>query len=123
MGYSGATVQERVVREIRTLRARWRGLETESRITLAGHEGGNPGYRQGRSYGPPRQVPTLPAIAPHLTLGAAALACSPEADEGQTSQDQQPECRGFRNLPADTKPTDIGLCARTAEPAISGTCE
>jgi len=50
------------VREIRTLRARRRGLETESRITLAGHEGGNPGYRQGRSYGPPRQFPTLPPL-------------------------------------------------------------
>jgi hypothetical protein len=48
------------VREIRTLRARWRGLETESRITLPGHEGGNPGDRQGGSYGPPRQSSTLP---------------------------------------------------------------
>jgi hypothetical protein len=35
------------VREIRTLRARWRGLETESRSGLHGHERGNPGYRQG----------------------------------------------------------------------------
>ena len=69
------------MREIRMLRARRRGLETESRIILPGHEGGNPGYRQGRSYGhrasprpyqgnpgyrqgrsygPPRQFPTLP---------------------------------------------------------------
>jgi hypothetical protein len=51
------------VREICTLRARRRGLETESRVTLAGHEGANPGYRQGRSYGPPRQFLTQPAWA------------------------------------------------------------
>jgi hypothetical protein len=57
-------VQERAVREIRTLRARRRGLETESRIILAGHAGGNPGYRQGRPYGPPRQSSTLPGGAP-----------------------------------------------------------
>ncbi len=32
------------------------GLETERRRTLAGHEGGNPGYRQGQScYALPRQ--------------------------------------------------------------------
>ncbi len=48
------------MREIRTLRARRRGLETELRITLGGHEGGNPGHRQGNSYGPPRQSSTLP---------------------------------------------------------------
>ena len=34
------------MREIRTLRARWRELETELRIRLNGHEGGNPGYSQ-----------------------------------------------------------------------------
>jgi len=39
----------RVVPEIGMLRAMWRELETGSRITLAGHEGGNPGYRQGAS--------------------------------------------------------------------------
>jgi len=43
-------VQERVVREIRTLRAMWRVLETELRKLLTGHEGGNAGYRQGVSY-------------------------------------------------------------------------
>jgi hypothetical protein len=48
------------VREIRTLRARWRGLETEPRTSLNGHEGGNPGYSQGKPYGPPRQPPPLP---------------------------------------------------------------
>jgi hypothetical protein len=50
------------VREIRTLRAKWRGLETESRTTLPGHKGGNPGYRQGESYGLPRQSSTLPGV-------------------------------------------------------------
>jgi hypothetical protein len=34
------------VREIRTLRARWRELETESRTRLNGHAGGNPRYSQ-----------------------------------------------------------------------------
>ena len=34
------------MREIRTLRARWRELETELRTWLNGHEGGNPGYGQ-----------------------------------------------------------------------------
>ena len=34
--------------EIGMLRSRWRGLETESRLGLAGHERGNPGHRQGR---------------------------------------------------------------------------
>ena len=39
------------MREIRMLRAKWRELETEPRTSLAGHEGGNPGYRQGKSCG------------------------------------------------------------------------
>ena len=34
------------MREVRTLRARWRELETEPRTRLHGHEGGNPGYSQ-----------------------------------------------------------------------------
>jgi len=38
------------VREIRTLRAMWRVLETQLRKLLTGHEGGNAGYRQGVSY-------------------------------------------------------------------------
>ena len=33
------------MREIRTLRAMWRALETEPRQLLTGHEGGNPGYK------------------------------------------------------------------------------
>ena len=32
--------------DIRLLRSTWRGLETESRLGLHGHERGNPGYRQ-----------------------------------------------------------------------------
>src|SRR5437870_3518413 len=54
-------VQERVVREIRPLRAMWRVLETGSRKLLNGHENGNVGYGQGVSHGSPRQRPTLPA--------------------------------------------------------------
>ena len=39
------------MREIRSLRAMRRELETEPRRVLPGHEGGNPGHRQGRSSG------------------------------------------------------------------------
>ena len=35
------------MREIRMLRVMWRGLETELRSGLHGHERGNPGHRQG----------------------------------------------------------------------------
>jgi hypothetical protein len=52
-------MQERVVRQIRMLRAMRRELETELRRPLYGHEGGNPGYGQGAAYGLPRQFPTL----------------------------------------------------------------
>jgi hypothetical protein len=37
------------VPEIGMLRAMWRELETGLRTDLAGHEGGNLGYRQARS--------------------------------------------------------------------------
>jgi len=47
------------VRQIRMLRAMRRELETALRILLTGHEGGNPGYSQGESYGLPRQLSTL----------------------------------------------------------------
>ncbi len=47
------------MREIRMLRVMWRELETGSRSSLAGHEGGNPGYRQGTFY----RV-TAPALDP-----------------------------------------------------------
>ncbi len=50
------------MREIRMLRATWRGLETGLRTTLLGHERGNPGYRQGETYGSPRQSSTLPGV-------------------------------------------------------------
>lgn len=50
------------MREIRTLRARWRELETGLRRLLGGHERGNPGYRQGGSSGLPRQFSTLPGF-------------------------------------------------------------
>ena len=53
-------MQERVVRQIRMLRAMWRELETGLRRLLIGHEGGNLGYSQGVAYGLPRQFPTLP---------------------------------------------------------------
>jgi hypothetical protein len=48
------------VREIRTLRAMRRALETGLRKLLNGHEGGNAGHSQGISYGFTRQRSTLP---------------------------------------------------------------
>jgi len=59
------------VREICTLRAMWRGLETEPRISLHGHEGGNPGHSQGMPYGPPRQSSTLPGLLSYYYREAA----------------------------------------------------
>ena len=56
-------VQERVVRQIRMLRAMWRELETGLRPLLIGHEEGNLGHSQGATYGLPRQLPTLPGVA------------------------------------------------------------
>ncbi len=62
-------MQERVVREIRMLRLMWRELETGSRTSLAGHEGGNPGYRQGMF-----SRVTAPALDPtNLCLGLENL--------------------------------------------------
>jgi len=59
------------VREIRTLRAMWRGLETESRTTLHGHEGRNPGYRQGEAYD--HRASPRPYRAPTLRDSTVAL--------------------------------------------------
>ncbi len=47
---AGEHLQESVVREIRMLRLKRRGLETEPRSTLHGHEGGNPGNGQEPTY-------------------------------------------------------------------------
>jgi hypothetical protein len=43
------TVQERLVREIRTLRAMWRALETGPQRILNGHEGVNLGHKPRKS--------------------------------------------------------------------------
>ncbi len=59
--------------DIRTLRARWRGLETGPRTSLHGHEGGNPGHSQGMPYGPPHQPSTLPAVKMVPEEGASRL--------------------------------------------------
>jgi hypothetical protein len=61
------------VRQIRTLRARWRELETGLRRLLGGHEGGNPGYRQGGSSEPPRQFSTLPRLLATDSSGKSGM--------------------------------------------------
>jgi hypothetical protein len=52
------------VREIRMLRSMWRGLETESRLGLHGHERGNPGYGQDHDL-----RTTAPALDPTSRCG------------------------------------------------------
>ena len=66
------SVQVRVVREIRMLRAMWRALETGLRKVLHGHEGGNAGYSQGTSYESTRQRSTLP-MAGDNTFGGPSI--------------------------------------------------
>ena len=56
------------MREIRMLRSTWRGLETESRLGLHGHERGNPGHRQGHDLTDHRASPR-----PYQLLLAAGL--------------------------------------------------
>ncbi len=52
------------MQKFRTLGTLRRELETEPRRVLNGHAGGNPGYSQRCSYGPPRHFPTLPGCFP-----------------------------------------------------------
>ena len=85
------------MREIRLLRSRWRGLETESRLGLHGHERGNPGYRQGHNLTDYRASPRpyfgiggaesglnflLPAVRPMLYASRARSHVSVCAAEG-----------------------------------------
>jgi hypothetical protein len=55
------------VREIRMLRVMWRGLETEPRSALHGHERGNPGYGQEQTYR--ATAPVLDPTGGHLLIG------------------------------------------------------
>jgi hypothetical protein len=59
------------VREIRTLRAMWRALETELRQLLNGHEEGNLGYKPRRSLRATAPVldPTTPGPSGHGLIG------------------------------------------------------
>ena len=69
------------MREIRMLRAMWRALETEPRILLNGHAGGNAGYGQGVAYGSPRQCSTLPGHN-WRELASGSLSSSPPTHNG-----------------------------------------
>ena len=68
------------MRQIRTLRAMRRELETGPRHLLPGHEGGNPGYRQGAAYGLPRQFPTLPGFEGDAQKSNCRLSFANRAD-------------------------------------------
>jgi len=57
------SVQERVVREIRRLRAMWRALETGLRELLTKHEEGSLGYKPRRNL-----RATAPALDPNSQL-------------------------------------------------------
>ena len=61
------------MREIRTLRAMWRALETELRQFLYGHEEGNLGYK------------------PRRSLRAAAPVLDPTGRDGVLTMDTQSE--------------------------------
>ncbi len=59
------------MQEICMLRSRWRGLKTESRLGLHGHERGNPGYRQGHDLTDHRASPRpYQAIGSRLQIGS-----------------------------------------------------
>ena len=58
------------MREIRTLRAMWRALETELRQLLNGHEEGNLGYKPRRSLR--GTAPVLDPTWRMCTVGARA---------------------------------------------------
>jgi hypothetical protein len=60
------------VREIRLLRSTWRGLETELRLGLHGHERGNPGHRQDTDLTDHRASPRPYHRSPIDVLAAAA---------------------------------------------------
>ncbi len=76
------------MREIRTLRARRRGLETEPRITLAGHEAGNRRHRQGISFEQPRQSSTLPRLRSGVEIVGGGGYGDPSGFEQQRRSNQ-----------------------------------
>ncbi len=64
------------MREIRMLRLMWRGLETELRITLAGHEGGNSGHRQGEAPLSPRPTASWENCHVERVIGSIRRECT-----------------------------------------------
>ena len=79
------------MREIRTLRAMWRALETGPRQLLNGHEEGNLGHSQGVAYGLPRQFPTLPRHKPGEARAVRSM-CGPQPLLGRAPLPQSPRC-------------------------------
>ena len=71
------------MREIRTLRAMWRVLETEPRQFLTGHEEGNLGYMPRRSLRVTAPVPD--PTRGHFAVVTCILAAEPSAGKFQTS--------------------------------------
>ena len=120
------------MREIRTLRAKWRGLETGSRIILPGHEGGSPGYRQGRSYGPPRQSSTPPGAVEtrwHFGLSTAhdaqrilRLPLTARSDGSAALIRAQEGVSTMRRLLSETKSYAAGLVSMGAILLLALSC-
>ena len=65
------------MREIRTLRAMWRALETGPRRILNGHEEGNLGHKPRRSL-----RATAPALDPTTTVDTGRVIISPGGPYG-----------------------------------------
>ena len=111
------------MREIRLLRATWRGLETEPRMTLHGHEGRNPGHSQGESYAPPRQSSTLPVPEwSCATLGFLPQLISFRDVMREALRHRSGHGQGVSELPIRTVSPLVRLnCCRNGPPAATST--
>ena len=80
------------MREIRTLRAMWRVLETEPRQFLTGHEEGNLGYMPRKSLRATAPVPDPTAVASDLRSGWPSVARCPDWCAPQNPYPESEKC-------------------------------
>ena len=76
------------------LRVMWRELETGSRTSLDGHEGGNPGYRQGLFY----RV-TAPALDPTTCEASGKSVAAYAAEHGFEAHAMYGALRSIQKCP------------------------